>query len=78
MIKKFFFDVYLKKKDLFIYLFIFIYIYIYLQLTWVFKVTSGPPLVSVSEGGHSSAVVHGLLTVVASLVAGHRLRAQTQ
>ena len=48
-----------KRKDLFF--------YFYFWLTWVFTAASGP-LVSVSEGGHSLAVVDGLLSVVASLV----------
>ena len=48
------------------------YILLYLWLYWVFVAVCRLSLVS-GIGGHSLAVVHGLLTVVASLVAEHGL-----
>ena len=45
---------------------------IYFQLCWVSDAAHGLSLVVVSRG-YSLAVVHGLLIVVASLVAEHRL-----
>ena len=42
-----------------------------LWLCWVFIAACGLPLVAMS-GGYSQAVVHGLLTAVASLVAERR------
>ena len=57
-------SVHLKKKC--------IYICIYLWLCWVFIVVCMLSLV-VESGGYFLATVPGLLIVVASLVAGHRL-----
>ena len=44
----------------------------YFWLCWVFTAAHGLSLVSES-GGYSLIVVHGLLIMVASLVAEHRL-----
>ena len=52
--------------------FIFIYLFIYLWLPWVFIAVQGLSLVAKSRG-HSLVVMQGLLSVVASLVAEHRL-----
>ena len=48
------------------------YILLYLWLYWVFVAVCRLSLVS-GIGGHSLAVVHGLLTVVASLVVEYGL-----
>ena len=59
---------------IYIYLFIYLYIYlfIYFWLCWIFIVAHGLSLV-VMSGGCSLVALHGLLIVVASLVAEHRL-----
>ena len=53
--------------------FLFIYLFIYLWLCWVFVSVRGLSLVAAS-GGHSSSRCAGPLTIVASLVAEHRLQ----
>ena len=54
------------------FIFIYIYIFIYFWLPWVFIAVQGLSLVAKS-GGYSLVVMQGLLSVVASLVAEHRL-----
>ena len=49
------------------------YLFIYLWLCWVFVSVHGLSLVAAS-GGHSSSRCAGLFTIVASLVAEHRLQ----
>ena len=51
---------------------LFIYLFIYLWLPWVFIAVQGLSLVAKSRG-HSLVVMQGLLSVVASLVAEHKL-----
>ena len=50
-----------------------IHLFIYLWLCWVFVSVRGLSLVAAS-GGHSSSRCAGLFTIVASLVAEHRLQ----
>ena len=54
------------------FIFIHIYIFIYFWLPWVFIAVQGLSLVAKSRG-YSLVVMQGLLSVVASLVAEHRL-----
>ena len=49
-----------------------VYLLIFFWLHWIFIAVHELSLVVVSRGS-SPVVVHGLLIVVASLVAGHRL-----